>query len=461
MTSPAQTPPHGWLVTLLASASFARAYTLAVLGAVFASYVIEQVAGRVTYITIVAGLAVLGVGVLAARWQEISLLRLVPTTVVVFVGWALASVFWSEDTSTSWWSWVSTATLAFLAVVIGHIRDTLQTVRALGDVLRVLLAISLGVEVLSGILLDLPITFLGVQGNLAQLGPIQGIFGTRNMLGFVAVLALITFLIEYRTQSIRPGLSVASVVLAGGLAAFSDSPTVLVLAVGVGLAVAALAWVRHTRPERRAGLQLALGGVVVVGVFVGYAARHPIIALLGAGSDFSMRVDLWNLMVDQVRFRPLNGWGWYGPWAPREYPFIYLNYDLGASHATGLNAFFDVLMQLGWVGLVLFVGLAGLALVRSWLAASERRSVVYAWTPLMLVALLVDSMFESFTLTGLGWMMLVLCAVRAGQSRSWRERIGGGTDTGGTGLPHVPGFGRPGAAADRPPGAQGPDGPAR
>ena len=32
----------------------------------------------------------------------------------------------------------------------------------------------------------------------------------------------------------------------------------------VGLAVAALAWVRHTRPERRAGLQLALGGVVVV-----------------------------------------------------------------------------------------------------------------------------------------------------------------------------------------------------
>ncbi|MCP2637505.1 O-antigen ligase family protein [Microbacterium sp. HD4P20] len=455
MSSQAQTPPHGWLVTLLASASFARAYTLAVLGAVFSSYAIEQLAGRVTYITVVAGLAVLGLAVLAARWQEISLLRLVPTTVLAFLAWALASVFWSEDPATSWWSWVSAATLAFLAVVIGHIRDTLQTVRALGDVLRVLLAVSLGVEVLSGILLDLPFGFLGVQGNLAQLGPIQGIFGTRNMLGFVAVLALITFLIEYRTQSVRPGLSVASVVLAGGLAAFSDSPTVFVLAVGVGLAVAALAWVRHTRPERRAGLQLALGGVVVVGVFVGYAARHPIIALLGAGSDLSMRVDLWNMMVDLGRPRPLQGWGWYGPWSTRDYPFIALNYWLDASHATGLNAFFDVLLQLGWVGLVLFVGLAGLALVRSWLAASERRSVVYAWTPLMLVALLADSMFESFTLAGLGWMMLVLCAVRAGQSRSWRESIGGRTDAGGPGLPHVPGFVRPG---DVPPRAQGPDG---
>ena len=67
--------------------------------------------------------------------------------------------------------------------------------------------------------------------------------------------------------------------------------------------------------------------------------------------------------------------------------------------------------------------LAAAALVRSWLAASERRSVIYAWTPLILVALLVDSMFESFTLSDLGWFMLVLCALRAGQSRSWRENI--------------------------------------
>ena len=82
-----------------------------------------------------------------------------------------------------------------------------------------------------------------------------------------------------------------------------------------------------------------------------------------------------------------------------------------------------MLLQLGWIGLVLFTAIAGVALVRSWLDASERRSVIYAWTPLILVALLVDSMFESFTLSGFGWLLLVLCAVRAGQSRSWRERI--------------------------------------
>lgn len=445
MTDSPHAAAPGWLGTLLASASFARAFTLVVFATVFSAYAIERIAGRVTYVTIVTGLCVFGLAVMISRRRELSLLRLVPTTVLMFIAWAFASIFWSSDATTSFWNWVSMAALAFLAVVIGHVRDTLQTVRALGDVLRVLLGVSLALEVLSGILLDIPFTFIGIQGKIAELGPVQGIFGTRNLLGFVAVMALITFLIEYRTQSVRPGVSVASVVLAGGLAALSDSPTVVVLALGVGLAVGALALVRHTRPERRAGLQLALGALVVVGVVVGYTARHQIIALLGAGTDFSMRVELWNFMVDILRQKPVQGFGWFGAWDRGEYPFNAINFWLDKDHATGLNAYFDVALQLGWVGLVLFLALGALALGRSWLVAGERRSVVYAWTPLMLVALLVDSMFESFTLTGLGWLMLVLCAVRAGQSRSWRETLDRGTDAGdggsaeGSGLPHAQG----------------------
>ena len=423
MTPAART---AWLTGLLASAPFARAYTLTALGAVFSSFAIERTAGLVSYVTIIVGLCVLGLGMLLARRREISLLRLVPVSVVLFVAWALASAFWSSDSSETWWNWVALAGIAFLAIVIGHVRDTLQTVRALGDVLRVLLGASLVLEILSGILLDVPFRFLGVQGNIATEGSIQGIFGTRNLLGFVAVMALVTFLIEYRTQSVRVGVSVVSVVLAGALGFFSDSPTVLVLAVGVGAAVAALAWVRHTRAERRGAVQWFLGGVVIIGLVIGYVARHPIVAFLGAGTDFSTRVTLWNTMVDYVRFAPIEGQGWYGPWDDTEWPFNALNYVLNADHASGLNAYLDVLLQLGWVGLLIFLALCSTALVRSWLDASERRSVVYAWTPLMLVTLLIDSMFESFTLSGLGWLMLVLCAVRAGQSRSWRARLRSG-----------------------------------
>ena len=133
-----------------------------------------------------------------------------------------------------------------------------------------------------------------------------------------------------------------------------------------------------------------------------------------------------------MRFRPDPGLGLVRSVEPARVPVQRDQLPAcGTSHATGLNAYFDVLLQLGWVGLVLFVVFAGIALVRSWLDASERRSVIYAWTPLILVALLVDSMFESFTLSGIGWLLLVLCAVRAGKSRSWRERMdGSGADAG-------------------------------
>src|SRR5690606_20156742 len=106
-----------------------------------------------------------------------------------------------------------------------------------------------------------------------------------------------------------------------------------------------------------------------------------------------------------------------------EYPFTYINFLLDDRHQSALNAFFDILLQLGVAGLLLFLILGCVALIRSWLVASARRSVLYAWTPLVLVTLAVDSMFESFTIVGAGWFMLVLCALRAGQSRSWRENI--------------------------------------
>lgn len=408
---------------LLTSADFARAFTLAALGATFGSFAILRLAGTVAYLTIVTGLCVLGAGMLLARRRELSLLRLVPTTLVVFLVWALISVLWSEDPGASLLSWLGLAGLALLAVVVGHVRDTLQTVRALGDVLRTLLSVSLALEILSGILLDMPIPFLGILGNIAVGGPIQGVFGTRNLLGFATVIALITFIVEWRTASVQPGVAVFSVTLASVLAILSDSPTVLVLAVATALATAALALVRHTAARHRPALQWGLAGLVAVGLVVAYIARNPIIRFLGAGSDFFTRADLWNALLDLVRLEPVRGWGWFGPWKLDEIPFAIVNSITDQKHLSALNAFFDVLLQLGWVGLVLFVLLGGIALVRSWLLASERRSVVYAWTPLVLVALLVNSMFESFTLIGFGWLLLVLCGVKAGQSRSWRERI--------------------------------------
>src|SRR5690606_9476984 len=234
---------------------------------------------------------------------------------------------------------------------------------------------------------------------------------------------LITFVIEWRTQSIGRPLGMYSIALGGFLALLSASPTVVVLAAVVGVATVALTIVRHTPAHLRVRMQWILGALVAVALAVAFALRHLIIRLLDAGSDFSTRADLWNVILDYVAQRSATGYGWFGSWAGGQYPIPYINYQLSDHHQSALNAYFDVLLQLGWLGLALFLVLGGVAIVRSWLVASVRRSVVYAWTPLLLVTLAVESMFESFTLTGAGWVLLVLCALRAGQTRSWRQNI--------------------------------------
>ncbi len=411
------------LLTLLSSAALARAFTVTVFATAFGAFAITAVAGAVTLATIATGLCILGVAILVARRDEIELVRLAPTTLVLLVTWAGISAFWSGATTTALAGWAQLVGLAVLAVVIGHVRDALQTVRALGDVLRWLLGVSLALEVLSGILLDLPIPFLGIQGAITDLGPVQGLFGTRNALGFVTVIALITFLVEFRTQSVSAGVAIGSVVLGGVLAALSGSPTVIVVALVTAASAVALWGVRRVPPERRRAVQIALGVGVAVAVAVVSATRAPLVAALGAQDDLETRTRVWTRVIDVAEIRPVQGFGWFGAWDPDTIPFALVNLADGTANASALNAYLDVLLQLGWVGLLLFLALGGLALARGWLVAGERRSVVHAWAPLTLVALLTVSLFESFTLTGPGWLLLALCAVRAGQSRSWRERL--------------------------------------
>lgn len=432
MTSPSPAAPTRWLPALLHSAGMARAFTLAAFGAVLSTNAIQSLAGTVTYVSVVVGLCVVGLGMLLARRQEIRFLHLVPISLLGFVGWCAISAFWSDSPPDTVIGTISQLGIAFLAIVVGHVRDTLQTARALGDVMRWLLSVSLALEIIIGILLPTPLHLLGIDGNIARLGPIEGIFGSRNMLGFVAVLALVTFFIEWRSASVSPRLAGFSVALAGILAVLSRSPTVFVLAAAVGLATAALTLVRQVRPHNRPVVQWVLGVAVAIGVVTAYLLRHQIIR--AAGSEFSIRANLWRTLAPYVRTYPVQGFGWFGPWPTDQYPFDTINYLLDRNYTTSLNGYADLLLQVGWVGLFLFVVLAGIAVVRSWLVASQRGSIVYAWVPLVLVTILTNSVFESVALFGAGWMILVVCAVRAGQTRSWRERLS--ADTPDEPLPH-------------------------
>jgi hypothetical protein len=347
---------------------------------------------------------------------------LLPISALLFVGWCALSIIWSD------YQWATIGGVfyqllfAFLAVYIALVRDAIQIVRVVGDALRVLLTVSLALEVLSGLLLDLPIRFLGIAGNIAAGGPIQGLFGTRNQLSIVALIAFVTFLVELRTRSVRPTLAAFSITLPRSASCWRTRPSSPPCRWWSGSPRSRSTCCARSRPTADARAVGARGrdhrdpGH-------GLHLPHPVIDLLNARADFQVRYKLWIQIWELIPINQIAGWGWVGAWPTDLYPFNAIQDATGTYHPDGLNAYLDVYLQVGFIGLLIFVALIALAFGRSWLLASNRRSVVYAWAPLVLVALLVTSVFESSILIESGWMLMVICTVKASQGMSWRLRL--------------------------------------
>lgn len=406
----------------LRSARFARAVTLCAVGTAFLAFALRSTIGWPGLLGILGTLVLIAAASITVNRRELEWHGLLPISLLVFVGWSALSVLWSD------YQWVTLGAVAyqvafaFLGVYIALTRDLIQIVRAFGDVLRVILAVSLLLEIMSGIILDTPFGFLSISGTLAFGGPIEGLLGTRNQLGLVALIALVTFFVETQTRSIGRSMGFASIALATAMMLFSRSPVILGTVVIVALAALALIGLRRLEPTARRAWQFVLLGVSALTLLILFATRSRVIDLLNAGSEFEFRYSLWRDILEVSSERTLEGFGWVGYWRPDIPPFIGID-PFAAPHETALNAFVDVLLQLGIVGLFSFLALVGLAFVRSWLLAATKRSFVFVWPALMLVALIIVSAAESSILVEFGWFTLVICALKASQNLSWRERL--------------------------------------
>lgn len=407
--------------TFFGSARFSAALSLAIIGTAFMSLLVQELIGWPGLVGVLSVLALFAALSLLARRHTLEWLGLLPISLLVFVGWAAISVFWSQYQWATFGSVIYLLVVTMLGVYVALVRDTIQIARAFGDVLRFVLALSFSLEVLSGALIDTPLHFLNIAGNFANFGPVQGIFGTRNQLGVVVILALITFFTEFRTQSVQRGTSIGSFALALLLLALSRSPVAIGTLLIVGLAGAALYGIRRASPERKRLWQIALLVVSVAAAAIAWLQRTTIIDAFSASNELTTRLNLWRPLRTLIELHNLEGWGWIGHWRNELPPFFSLPNSASPTPTSALNAYLDVWFQVGLIGLIAFVGLLGLAFVRSWLLASKQRSFVYAWPALVLVALLISSLAESTILVEFGWLTFVVCSVKAARELSWRR----------------------------------------
>ncbi len=358
-----------------------------------------------------------------------------PKSIGAFLLVATASLVWSNYLGASLigvtLQWATTITAVFLALCL----TWAELLRALGGALRWVLALSLVFEAIVAVFVRQPLlpffvdygtdkvpnAFYWSRALLLHGGPIEGIVANRNLLGFVALIAVIVFAVQLAAGTVRRGWGVAWLVLAVLMLALTRSATVSMAAGFVGLVLVFALWTRRRGPHRRRPVYLAAAASVVAIGAAASAVTPQLLALFGKSSDVTGRFDIWRSVVELAAQRPAFGWGWVSYWAPWAEPFQGLAVRKGVVYLQAHNAWLDVWLQLGILGLILFAALVLSTLWRSWFLAVDRPRRGLADTEpyaasallplLLLAALLAQSVAESRMLIESGWVLLVVLAI--------------------------------------------------
>jgi O-antigen ligase len=421
MTSAAQGGAADTLYAFFSHARLARVMSFAVLTTVLLSEGIRPLIGWPGYIGVLSAEVIIMALIVLTRRRTINFARALPISLAVFLVWSLVSVAWSSYALQTLAGLALQWVLTFLALGVAATRDSIQIIRACGSALRVTLGISIGLELLSGIIVREPFSVWGISGNIAFGGPIQGVAGSRNALATMALIALVTFAIELRTKSVTKRVGVFSLVGASLVVLLTQAPLAWAACVVVALMGLIIYLLRRVRDSVRRGAQVGVVGLVVIGAVLAWVFRAPLIVLFSAQGTMVFRVELWQRVWQLVQAKPVAGWGFVGEWPHNNAVFGFINSGLGHAHSSALNSYLDVLFQLGAVGLVVLCAVLGIALVRAWILATSRKSSVFVWAPLVLSTLLVASVLESTLLSEWGWLILVLVVARASRDLPWRH----------------------------------------
>jgi O-antigen ligase len=363
-----------------------------------------------------------------------------PKTLALFMLVCAISIAWSYYPGATALGvlvqWCTTIAALFLALCLSWA----ELLRALGSAFRWILGLSLLFEfVVAGFVRHpvlplwthytppFPQAFYWSRALLFRDGQIQGILGNSNLLAMAALLALIVFCVQLRDRRVRRGWGVAWIVIAVLTLALTRSSTVIVATVFTAVVLAFALWTRAARPERRLPIYLSMVVVATAGVVSAIALSGPILQFLGKSANLTGRTGIWQSVIDLAVQRPAFGWGWVSYWAPWVEPFAHLAKIKGVVYLQAHDAWLDVWMQVGILGLIVFAALVLSTFWRTWFHAVDRpRTGLDGRTPfsaitllplLILAALLAQSVAESRILVEGGWMLLVVISVKTKLAR--------------------------------------------
>lgn len=393
----------------------------------------EPVAAAIT----IAG-GVLSIGIWIAARPLVNWRRL-PWFLVAYVTWALSSLLWTH------WLGATAVTLLLLGLTtlqgffVGAMLTWREIVRALGAALKWVMAVSILFELWVSVVVRAPVLpgfvvekaadpiLYWSRDNLFSGGRIQGIMGNSNLLGPVALLAIVVFALLFAARAQRRVALGLWIALSAYLLYRASSATAYLAAAAVVVVLVTILLMRRAaRPGQRTKYYIAYA---VIGIGSGvslWLLRDTIFTLLGRSGDLTGRESIWQAVLDRVAEHPVIGWGFSTPWVVNDPSFAGWIIDHGESVQQAHNMWIDVLFQLGIIGLVILVTTYLAFVWRAWFFAVDRpRWDLRADRPyspftllpsLFAIIVIVQGVSESGPLLVWGWMLLVLFAFKIKQA---------------------------------------------
>lgn len=411
-----------WLVRVLATPRMSQALTESIVIVALLTASLRSLLGTPGMIAIVSGLLVLAALSLVGQPERVEWRGVLPLSLLTFFGVVVVSVTWSDYPLATLTGITNTLAFAALGLYIALVRDMIQLARGIGNVVRWILGLSLGLEILSGLLLPTPLDVFENQARLAEGGPIQGVVGSATGLAFIALLGLINFGIEWRTRMVSREVSTVSIVIALATLVLTQSGAALVTLGVLAAAAGLLILLRRLGPTARVTVQLSLLALVGAVIAVITATGTSLDRVFGSSAEVDQRVLVWDRVGLFAQQQPVFGWGWVGIWPTTDvpYPMNLLDGLTTRPQPSALSSYLDVQLQLGVVGLVVLLLTLTLAIGRAWLVASTRVTTAYLWPALTLLLLASTGVTESVLLAEEGVLLFVTAAFAAARHRSWR-----------------------------------------
>lgn len=248
---------------------------------------------------------------------------------------------------------------------------------------------------------------VGRHSDGLRAGAWRGLVHHKNALGGLMALAVLVFWFLRRDGAAWRWLAPLGMGLALLMLALSESRTAW-FTLAASVAVLPLARLLTSRGLSRRLRAASFGLAAVGGAMLVLAMVEPLLQLAGRDLTLTGRTSLWHLAIQAGSENPWLGAGYRAFWTEASAGSVYRGLEhWGGAMGNGHSSFLDLWLELGFLGLALFVAAAVLSIKRALALLLESGRPEHAWYLCLTVYVLTYSVSEKVLMQqgDLAWLL--------------------------------------------------------